>query len=139
MTIAIPIVDSALNLANTLIERIFPNPADRDKARLELLAMQQQGALTELQERVKVVVAEAQSQSWLANSWRPITMLCFVAVIVNNYILFPYLHLFGAPAVVLDMPVAVWDIIQLGLGGYVVGRTVEKTAATVSDALKKKT
>lgn len=139
MPLAIPVVDSALKLFDSVIERVFPNPADRDKARLEVLVLQQQGATKELEERVKVIVAEAQSQSWLANSWRPITMLAFVAVIVNNYILFPYLHLFGAPALVLEMPAQVWDVIQLGLGGYVVGRSVEKTAAVVADALKKKT
>jgi hypothetical protein len=139
MAIAVPIVDSALKLFDTVIERVFPNPAERDKARLELLVLQQQGATKELEERVKVIVAEAQSQSWLANSWRPITMLAFVAVIVNNYLLFPYLKLFGVDAVMLEMPVHVWDVIELGLGGYVVGRSVEKTASVVADALKKKT
>lgn len=139
MAIAVPIVDSALKLFDTVIERVFPNPAERDKARLELLVLQQQGATKELEERVKVIVAEAQSQSWLANSWRPITMLAFVAVIVNNYLLFPYLKLFGVEAVMLEMPVHVWDVIELGLGGYVVGRSVEKTAAVIGDALKKKT
>lgn len=139
MPIAIPVVDSALKLFDTVIERVFPNPADRDKARLELLVLQQNGATKELEERVKVVVAEAQSQSWLANSWRPITMLCFVGIIVNNYVLFPYLKLFGVGAVILELPGSVWDIVQVGIGGYVVGRSVEKTAATIADALKKKT
>lgn len=139
MPLAVPVVDSALKLFDTVIERVFPNPTDRDKARLEVLVLQQQGATKELEERVKVIVAEAQSGSWLANSWRPITMLSFVAVIVNNYILFPYLSLFGVPAVMLELPVHVWDVIELGLGGYVVGRSVEKTAATIADALKKKT
>lgn len=139
MSLAIPIVDSALRVFDTLIERVFPNPAERDKARLELLVLQQNGAMAELSERVSVIVAEAQSKSWLANSWRPITMLAFVAVIVNNYLLFPYLKLFGVEAVLLEMPVHVWDVIELGLGGYVVGRSVEKTASVVADALKKKT
>lgn len=139
MSIAIPVVDSALKLFDSVIERVFPNPAERDKARLELLVLQQQGATKEMEERVKVIVAEAQSGSWLANSWRPITMLAFVAVIVNNYLLFPYLTLFGLPAATLEMPVHVWDVIEMGLGGYVVGRSVEKTAAIVGEALKKKT
>ena len=139
MGLALPVIDTAMRLFDTVIERVFPDPAQRDKARLEMLVLQQQGATKELEERVKVIVAEAQSGSWLANSWRPITMLAFVAVIVNNYLLFPYLTMFGLPAATLEMPVHVWDVIELGLGGYVVGRSVEKTAATVAEALKKKT
>ena len=30
-----------------------------------------------------------------------------------------------------------WDIVQLGIGGYTIGRTVEKVAPSISNALKK--
>ena len=29
-----------------------------------------------------------------------------------------------------------WSIVQLGLGGYVIGRTVEKTAPSIVEAIK---
>ena len=41
------------------------------------------------------IVAEANSQSFIASNWRPIMMLTFVFIIANNYILFPYVQLFG--------------------------------------------
>ncbi|MEW5890749.1 MAG: 3TM-type holin [Pseudomonadota bacterium] len=38
-------------------------------------------ALVELEKSASVVVAEAQSESWITRSWRPITMLTFVGLI----------------------------------------------------------
>ncbi len=82
--------------------------------------------LTELQ--ASVVVAELQSGAWLAQNWRPITMLTFVAIIANNYILYPYLSLFWGKAPVLEIPPDMWGLLKIGLGGYVVGRSGEKIA-----------
>ena len=49
-----------------------------------------------------VIVAEANSQSFIARNWRPIMMLTFVFIIANNYILFPYVQLFGGTALELE-------------------------------------
>ena len=82
--------------------------------------------LTELQ--ASVVVAELQSGAWLAQNWRPITMLTFVFIIANNYILYPYLSLFWNVAPKLEIPPDMWGLLKIGLGGYVVGRSGEKIA-----------
>ncbi len=79
----------------------------------------------QLEARAKIVEAEAKSENWLTSSWRPLTMLTFVAVIV--------LAQFGiGPAV----PEPMWPLLQLGLGGYVVGRSAEKIIPGVVQALK---
>lgn len=80
-----------------------------------------------------VVVAEANSESWLARNWRPITMLSFVAILANNFILIPWLQAFGIETVaVLDMPDAFFTLLTVGVGGYVVGRSLEKTGSSIS-------
>ena len=86
----------------------------------------QKGELTELSEAASIIRAEAQSGSWIATNWRPLTMLVFVFIIANNYIIAPYLGLFGGASVTLDIPPDMWDPIKIGLGGYVVGRSAEK-------------
>ena len=85
--------------------------------------------LTELQ--ASVVIAEMKSGAWLAQNWRPITMLTFVAIIANNYILYPYLALFWNDAPMLEIPPDMWGLLKIGLGGYVVGRSVEKVAKVI--------
>ena len=73
-----------------------------------------------------VVVAEAKSEHWITSAWRPITMLVFVFIIANNYILAPYVDLFFQAGMQLEIPDQMWNLLQIGLGGYVAGRSAEK-------------
>jgi len=50
----------------------------------------------------------------------------FVFIIANNYIIYPYLSLFFSKAPILKIPPDMWELLKIGLGGYVVGRSVEK-------------
>lgn len=77
-------------------------------------------------ERAKVVVAEAQGESFLQRSWRPITMLTFVAIIANNYIIAPYVSAFGGFVPTLEIPQGMWALLNVGIGGYIASRGVEK-------------
>ena len=83
-----------------------------------------------IQSQTAVIVAEAKSQSFIAKNWRPMIMLIFGAIILNNYILFPYIQLFGGTAIKLDLPPAMWELLKIGIGGYIVGRTGEKMVDT---------
>jgi len=107
---------------------------DKDKAaeaahalRVEMLRHEQ----TAQEVARDVVVAEARSEHWLTSAWRPITMLVFVAIVANNYILAPYVDLFFDAGLQLEVPPPMWDLIKIGLGGYVVGRSAEKVAERV--------
>ncbi len=73
-----------------------------------------------------VIVAEAQGGSWIQRSWRPITMLTFVFIIANNYIIVPYVQAFGASVPSLDIPNGMWALLNVGIGGYIAGRSGEK-------------
>ena len=78
-----------------------------------------------LDSQAKIVVAEAQGNSWLQRSWRPITMLTFLGLTVADS--FGWLPNRLAPEA--------WQLLQLGLGGYVVGRSVEKVAPAIVSAM----
>lgn len=132
------VVGSVLEFGGKLIDKLFPSKEEADKAKLQLLELEQKGELTELVGRQEIVKTEAGSVHWLTATWRPITMLCFVAVVVNNYILVPYLMAFGVSLPVITMPTNLWDVIELGLGGYVIGRSGEKIADKIADAVKGK-
>lgn len=109
------VVDKSIedkNAANKLKEQLLPHVAELSKK--ELTAARD------------TIVAEAKSESMLARNWRPITMLVFVFIIANNYIFYPYLALFWDNAPVLAIPDDMWDLLKIGLGGYVVGRSTEK-------------
>lgn len=122
---------AALNIGGQLIDRLWPNPADADKAKLELMAMAQRGELAELAGRAEIVKAEASSEHWLAANWRPILMLTFGALIVARW--------FGwaAPNLSESEYLKLWSIVELGIGGYVIGRSAEKVVPALAVALKK--
>lgn len=122
-------ITAALDIGGKLIDRLWPNQVDADKARLELLRLAQQGELAELQARAGIVQAEAASGHWLAANWRPILMLVFGGLITARW--------FGLAAPNLSEAeyLKLWDIVQLGLGGYVIGRSAEKVLPAVAGAI----
>lgn len=119
------------DLAGKVFDKIFPNPQQAAEAKLKLFEMQQAGELKLLEGQVEIIAAEAKSESWLAASWRPITMLVFTGLIVARW--------FGwaAPNLSPEEYIKLWSIVELGLGGYVIGRSAEKIAPAIATALKK--
>ena len=69
-----------------------------------------------MEARSAVLVEEARG-TWLQRSWRPMVMLTFaVIVLVGTFVSLP----------ILDDTSRFWDLLEIGLGGYVVGRSGEK-------------
>lgn len=114
---------------DSVLARFFPDKEKAAEAAQALrLAMIDQEKTLRLAAR-DVIVAEAKSTHWVTSAWRPITMLVFTAIIANNYILAPYLAMLFGVSVELELPEPLWELVKIGLGGYVVGRSAEKVAA----------
>ncbi len=112
-----------------IIDKAVPDADLRRQLKQEIKAklIDQETVLT--QAARDVLVAEAQGTSWMQRNWRPLTMLTFTAIIANNYLIAPYVQAFGGVAVVLEIPDGMWNLLTMGLGGYVIGRTLEKTGS----------
>ncbi len=124
------LVEKLIDPVSTLLDKFIPD-ADK-KAQLAhdiaTLADKQthEEVLAQIGQARAVIEAEAKSGHWVTSSWRPITMLVFVAIVANNYLLYPYISLFWQSAPLLEVPQDLWGLIKIGLGGYVVGRSGEK-------------
>jgi hypothetical protein len=104
--------------------------ADKDLA-LQLKSDLQRTILVDqakaLEMQAGIIVAEAQGNSWLQRSWRPITMLWFVGLVGAHWLGF-------TPANVSEAEVlSLLGLVKIGLGGYVAGRSIEKTANFLSN------
>lgn len=55
-------------------------------------------------------------------------MCLFGLIIASNYLIVPLL---GTP--MADIPPDMWELLKLGVGGYVIGRSVEKGVKVWSD------
>lgn len=114
----IPLLDAGLRI----IDKIIPDPAERERARLELLRLQQEGELSIIESQAGIIQAEASSEHVLTSTWRPIVMLTFTGLIV--------LHFVGITPDNLSEPtiLELFRLVEIGLGGYVIGRSAEKVA-----------
>lgn len=81
-----------------------------------------------LKQRARIIEAEAKSEHWLTATWRPITMLTFLGLVVCDQ--------FGL--LTFRLAEEAWTLLQLGLGGYVIGRSAEKVGPGIIKALKSK-
>lgn len=98
--------------------------AARIKAQIQSQVLQNEATMTSALR--DIVVAEAQGQSYLQRNWRPILMLVFTSIVANNYILAPYLDAIFNWSVTLEPPEQLWQLLNIGVGGYIVGRSAEK-------------
>jgi hypothetical protein len=57
-------------------------------------------------------------------------MLVFTFIVANNYVIAPYANAMGIVIPTLDIPPDMWELLQLGIGGYIVGRSLEKAATS---------
>jgi hypothetical protein len=112
------VVQSVINM--------FPNPEQKAAAQAALTQMYITGDLQKMTTEAGVITAEASSTNKFTSSWRPMLMYVFMAIIANNYIIAPYLQAMFHTGIVLAIPPDMWDLLKIGVGGYVVGRSSEK-------------
>lgn len=130
-------ITAAFDIGGKILDKIFPDPTERDKAKIRLLELQQNGELailaaeTDLAKGQQAINAEeAKSGNWFAASWRPfIGWVCGVAF-AYHFVLQPLIAFFLAanghdmklPAFDMD---ALFTVLMgmLGLGGM---RSFEK-------------
>jgi len=115
--LAAPVINGLFNAVDQAVED--KDEANRIKAKLQEMVLT--GQMKEIEEAASVIRSEATGESWLQRNWRPMLMCLFGVIVANNYIVVP---LFGTPNA--DIPPDMWDLLKLGIGGYVVGRSVEK-------------
>lgn len=108
------------NLIGKAVDKAVPDKdvAEKLKADITLEAMKQDNA--ELQGAIQIITAEAQGDSWLQRNWRPVLMLWFAGLVGAHWLGFT------PPNLPESVVVNLLDIVQVGVGGYVLGRSGEK-------------
>ena len=121
-------------LAKILFNTVDKAVADKDlaaKLKADLQTQMMQSHTQELTAAAKIIEAEAKA-GWFASSWRPLLMYVLIFILVWNYIFGPIVKFFFGAAITIDLPGDVWTLLQIGLGGYVVGRSAESVARTMA-------
>ena len=75
--------------------------------------------------QTEIILAEAKG-NWLQRSWRPILMLAFGFIVIYVKFLAPLFDL-----KIPELENEFWNLLQLGIGGYVIGRSAEKISQNI--------
>jgi len=114
------------------LDGLFTSDDERLQAKTQIMMVQTQvmGHVLDyeksmLEAQSQIILAEAKGESWLQRMWRPITMLVFVAIVVAKW--------FGLTDSNIpdNLEMKLMSIIQLGIGGYIVGRSGEKIIKSI--------
>ena len=117
-----------LDIGGKILDKVFPDPAQAEQAKLKLLEMQQNGELAKIaadtaeqQELTKRHEADMASDSWMSKNIRPMTLVFILIVYTvfgvgsafNINVHQPYVELLGQ-----------WGMLIMSF--YFGGRTLEK-------------
>lgn len=114
------ILTAVAGIAGKVLDRLIPDKAEASRIKSELtIALLQEGR-AELDAATSVIIAEASGDSALQRNWRPITMLWFAGLVGAHWLGFTPENLSETQVL------ALLGIVQVGIGGYVIGRSAEK-------------
>ena len=131
----LPILSAVAPLAKILFNTVDKAVEDKDlanKLKADLQTQMLQSHTEELTAAARVIEAEAKA-GWFASSWRPLLMYVLIFILIWNYVLGPVILFFFKASITITLPGDVWTLLQIGLGGYVVGRSAESVARTIAN------
>lgn len=82
-------------------------------------------AESEAESRKQDLIKTEMQGNMLQRSWRPLLMLLFGLVLIYHHFISSIL---GTPTT--ELPPEFWELLKLGIGGYIIGRSGEKIAGT---------
>ena len=110
------------------VDKAVPDKDLKEKLKHEINTQLLTSGTDEMKAASKIILAEAQSGSWLTNSWRPALMWICIIVIFNNFIVMPFANAIFGTSLILEIPDPMWNLLTIGVGGYIAGRSGEKIA-----------
>ena len=99
---------------SSVVDTLAVSSKEKKQIEADLVAAIARQALSQSQS--SIIQAEAQG-NWLQRSWRPIIMLVFATIVLIG-------TFFDLP--ILSDTSRFWDLLEIGIGGYVIGRSAEK-------------
>ena len=114
-----------LKSVGDIVDNVVTNSEEKSQAKKELTEVVL-GSLNKLAAVQGEVIMTEMKGSWLQRNWRPLMMANFGIILTCKW--------FGWTDAEIDteLELELMSIIKLGLGGYVIGRSSEQIAKTVT-------
>lgn len=128
-------ITAVLDIGGKLIDKLFPDPAQRDAAKLELIKAQQSGELDEVKLQLSAIISDSQSADPWTSRARP-SFLYVVYILLLWSIPMGMLAMFapdkataftaGFQGWITALPEPVLQLFGVVMTGYIAGRSWEK-------------
>ena len=107
------------------LDKLFTSKEEKIKAEsiIKEIIIQKQLELQQMQ--TDIIITEAKG-NWIQRSWRPILMMAFGFIVIYVKFLAPLLGL-----TIPELEIEFWELLKIGIGGYVVGRSAEKISKNI--------
>lgn len=115
--------------AGKALDSVITSDEERLQAKNALHEIFSKEGLKTQELQANIIQTEAKG-NWLQRSWRPILMLSFGFIVMYSKFIAPA---FNLPNTVLEPDF--WELLRLGIGGYVIGRSAEKIVGSVSNKI----
>lgn len=129
-------ITAVLDIGSKVIDKLWPNAEEANKAKFELFKLHQDGKLDEIKIGLSAIIAEAQSSDPWTSRARP-SFLYVVYVLLLTSIPMGVLTVFNPEAAIhltdgfkawlAAIPEPILTLFGTVMLGYVVGRSYEKT------------
>lgn len=128
-------ISEALRLGSVIIDKVFPDPEQRDKAKLELLKAESNGDLEKTKQQMAAILAEAKSIDPWTSRARP-SFLYVIYIMILSSIPMGFLYAYepitahnvaeGMGFWLDKIPDGLYDVFAIGYLGYTGARSFEK-------------
>lgn len=140
-------LSAVLGIGSQLIDRLWPDPEERDKAKLAMMDMAQKGELAALDADLKRDIAQiavnqkaAESGSLFVSGARPFIMwVCGIALayasVLQPFLEFAAVLVMGSPPTFPEIDTSLLYPVLMGLLGLGTMRTIEKRSGVARSKL----
>jgi len=111
-----------------IIDKFVTTDKERMSLQKDIMGVINSFAYKMMDVQKDVILAEINGNK-LQRSWRPIIMLAFGFIVIYEYFIS---KVFGLPSA--DLPPNFWDLLEIGLGGFVIGRSAEKITGSLTNS-----
>jgi hypothetical protein len=123
---------AVLNIGSKVLDKVFPDPEERERAKLEMLKLQQEGQFKEIEVQVSAILAEARSADPWTSRARPsflYVMYCLILFAIPMGILSVFRPDIasqiaeGMKSWLSAIPAELWTVFGIGYTGYTIARS----------------
>jgi len=114
------LVKPITDVINKIVDKVAPDAGMAEQLKFEITKELINTDSKAIKQQANIIVAEANGDSWLQRNWRPLVMMNFAGLVTAHWLGYT------PPNLPSTQVLALLDIVKVGLGGYVVGRSAEK-------------